>query len=84
MEKLGPEHVYLSQSADNGFEFDEGVEEFEEFKGSNPESSKNDLSSENYFLSIVLAVVILLGIFLYVTRKKRMARGLDSQVVKSS
>ena len=33
---------------------------------------------------MVLAVVILLAIFLYVTRKKRMARGLDSQVVKSS
>ena len=62
--------MYLEQK-DNAFEFDESVEEFEEMQGSNQERSPNDLSEENFFLSMILMVVIFLGILLYITRKKQ-------------
>ena len=40
------------------------------------------ISSENFFLSCIFVIVILLGLFLYLTRKRQMARPIDSQVSK--
>lgn len=60
----------------NGIDFDEDLEEFEEAW------SMDFMSEENFFLAMILFVVVTLGIILYVQKKRRSQRQVDSQVTK--
>jgi len=70
----------MNQEATNGLEFDEEIQDIEEsMPGYSPSSL---ISAENQFLSIVLAVAIMLGLAIYCISKKRHSRSVDSQVSK--
>ena len=69
---------FLKQQA-NGMEFDEEIEEIEESLAPDQEQM---LSEENLFLSLIFAVLLILAIVLYFTRKRRMNRQYNSQVTK--
>ena len=67
------------QQKPNGWDFEEEIgvaEEVESWTG------LLGVSYENYFLGIMFMIIILLGLFLYLTRKRQQARPMDSQVSK--
>ena len=76
------EYVNLGQQA-NGWDFEDEIGEFEEVEESWKNLGDNlGFSPENFFLLFIFVIVIALGIFLYLTRKRQMDRPIDSQVSK--
>ena len=69
--------VGLSQSQ-NGWGYEEEIGELEEVEGWKSLGSSLGISAENFFLALILIIVVFLGIFLYVTRKRHMNRPIDS------
>ena len=77
--------VYLQQN-DNGMDFMDEIQEIEEYEDNAEYPNSALLSAENFYLSVILIVIIALGTFLYMNRKKRATNNsssaADSQVSK--